>query len=373
MPKSPESHLRLEYVDPATLGANPANWRRHPESQREAVKAAIDRAGWARPLLFNETTGRLIDGHLRRDMYAGTAVPVLIGAWPADQESLLLATLDPLSSPAEVDPIAFDGLLRQLDVSSPELLDLLGSIATDAGMYELGDDDENDAPKPKKAKSRAKLQADEDEEGEGEGEEGEIEAPGGVPDAIWPSDDEWGIPRLDLRKQADALEYPWNQWRKEKQSKALVGTMMFYTDDFRFKYIYDKPDVLFRTGCTSAIEPNFTSDARAPRAVTLFDVYRKRWIARYWQSKGIRIWCDVNVMPEALELNFLGVPKGWRAFSTRSHDDLPRLRLQHEAVKAHVGTDDFQFLVWGTGEKCRRECSERSWQFIDISVLFRSA
>jgi hypothetical protein len=43
----------------AELTANPANWRRHPETQTEALIGAIEEIGFVVPVIFNTRTGRL--------------------------------------------------------------------------------------------------------------------------------------------------------------------------------------------------------------------------------------------------------------------------------------------------------------------------
>src|SRR5260370_40602406 len=58
--------LRLEWRSPSELAENPANWRRHPDAQLAALSDVIAEVGWAGAGLYNERTGRLIDGHLRR-------------------------------------------------------------------------------------------------------------------------------------------------------------------------------------------------------------------------------------------------------------------------------------------------------------------
>ena len=63
-----EPNLRLEWRDPSELEDNPANWRTHPPAQAAALSAVIDKVGWAGACLFNEATGRLIDGHLRKEV-----------------------------------------------------------------------------------------------------------------------------------------------------------------------------------------------------------------------------------------------------------------------------------------------------------------
>ena len=81
-PNSPSSiGLKLEWMDPYELAENPLNPRYHPQAQRRSLHAALQSLGWLQPLLYNQRTGRLIDGHLRRQeaIESGiTEVPVLV-------------------------------------------------------------------------------------------------------------------------------------------------------------------------------------------------------------------------------------------------------------------------------------------------------
>ena len=111
-----EMPLRLAWMSPAELAENPANWRRHPELQLSALTDAIGEVGWAGACLYNEATGRLIDGHARRKVALdqGTErVPVLVGSWTEGQEKKILATLDPLAAMASADADRLDALLRE--------------------------------------------------------------------------------------------------------------------------------------------------------------------------------------------------------------------------------------------------------------------
>jgi hypothetical protein len=125
-PESPP--LRLEWRDPSELASNPANWRVHPKGQRLALSAALKEVGWAGALLYNEATGRLIDGHLRKDVASGP-VPVLVGSWTEDQERLILATLDPLAAAAEADGAALAALLASVRTEDEHLAALLASLS----------------------------------------------------------------------------------------------------------------------------------------------------------------------------------------------------------------------------------------------------
>lgn len=128
--------LRLEWVEAGSLTENPKNWRRHGPAQMNALKEVLKdkEIGWAGALLFNEKTGRLIDGHARRKAVAADAVvPVLIGSWSEEAEKKILLTLDPLASLAVPDADALQALLDEVPLDTKGLQglgdDLLAQLA----------------------------------------------------------------------------------------------------------------------------------------------------------------------------------------------------------------------------------------------------
>lgn len=125
-----QSNLRLEWLDPKDLAENPNNWRRHPRAQKQALESILQEVGWTGALLYNEATGRLIDGHLRRAI-ATDKVPVLIGSWTEDQERLILATLDPIAAMAQADKDSLVDLLASIQTDDKAIADLLEAIAND--------------------------------------------------------------------------------------------------------------------------------------------------------------------------------------------------------------------------------------------------
>src|SRR5262249_13126391 len=113
-PPSDPQPLRLEDRTPAELVENPKNWRRHPGAQRAALADVIAEVGWAGACLFNERTGRMIDGHLRHKIAQDQGcekIPVLIGSWDEATEAKILATLDPIGALAEADSAKLEALL----------------------------------------------------------------------------------------------------------------------------------------------------------------------------------------------------------------------------------------------------------------------
>jgi DNA modification methylase len=129
--------LRLEWRSPAELTENPKNWRRHPTHQIAALSDVIREVGWAGSCLFNERTGRLIDGHARRKIALAQGcekVPVLIGLWDEAQERMILATLDPIGALAEADTAQLTALLGEVSTGSEALAKLLEELAVNNGI-----------------------------------------------------------------------------------------------------------------------------------------------------------------------------------------------------------------------------------------------
>jgi hypothetical protein len=148
--KQPSTHfpLRLEYRDAAELKENPRNWRKHPAHQAKALEAVIDEVGWAGAALLNETTGHLIDGHLRKKIGKGK-IPVLIGRWSEEQERKILATLDPIAGLAEADRDRLETLLKSIQTDSQPIMELIRDLAAENRIDSLlGEADLDAVPEP---------------------------------------------------------------------------------------------------------------------------------------------------------------------------------------------------------------------------------
>jgi hypothetical protein len=133
-----EFPLRLEWRTPDELADNPANWRQHPEAQTAPLAQTIRQVGWAGAMLYNEATGRLIDGHARKNLPADTLVdgkvPVLVGRWTEEQERLILLTLDPIAALAETNKQAMGELLLSAPADDPALKAFFSDLAAENGI-----------------------------------------------------------------------------------------------------------------------------------------------------------------------------------------------------------------------------------------------
>ena len=110
--------IGLRFVKADSLIPNPANWRKHPKAQREALQAMLDRVGWADAVIARETPEGLVlvDGHLRADLDANAEVPVLVVDLDEAEAGQVLATLDPLAAMAEANTEALSKLLQEVTV-----------------------------------------------------------------------------------------------------------------------------------------------------------------------------------------------------------------------------------------------------------------
>lgn len=141
--KKTQAPLRLEWIEAGSLTENPLNWRRHSQEQLNSLRELLDdpEVGWAGACLFNERTGRLIDGHARRSIVdAKTPVPVLVGSWSEEAEAKILATLDPVAALATGDQEAYRKLTEMVQADGLWVRDLIHNVGADLAAQDTGEE-----------------------------------------------------------------------------------------------------------------------------------------------------------------------------------------------------------------------------------------
>ena len=187
----------------------------------------------------------------------------------------------------------------------------------------------------------------------------------GVPDAMFPSEGTWEIPILRADMCAELIQAPVLVYGATHRIDKITGTWLFYCYDAQFEELWKNPDKISTTAAYGVGELNFSSTPQTPRAIVLYNIYRKRWLSRYWQERGMRIVVDMNMIPRDFDIALLGVPKGWSTFSTRGcNDHLDYLEQQYDFAREWCGRDPL-FLVYGGGNAVRALCKERGWLHID--------
>jgi hypothetical protein len=174
------------------------------------------------------------------------------------------------------------------------------------------------------------------------------------------------IPALDLRFQATELVAPVVRWGRIARSSRIDGTYHFFTDDYKMSALWSNPDQLPDSGCRVAVEPNYSTWPGMDPARLREGIYRKRWLARHWQFRGVRIVVDLNVDPGFRDVALEGVPRGWRAYAVRHQSGigLDEIEADFEHAARHAGTSKLLFCVFGGWRKVRDLCAERGWAWI---------
>jgi hypothetical protein len=178
-------------------------------------------------------------------------------------------------------------------------------------------------------------------------------------DAVFPGSNDLGIPDLDLEQQADCVPLPVWAWGSVARTRDHDGTWHFFVEDKRFSHVLIEPDAVVATGCVAACEPNISVFDDTPPAVAFHSLYRKRWVARYWQSCGVRVFVDCNLPAWMLARRetLYGIPEGWRAWSTRGYERrMESLDEEYQWACNASRTTDVVFLVVGGGRGVAQWC-----------------
>ena len=190
-------------------------------------------------------------------------------------------------------------------------------------------------------------------------------------DRLYPSDNEYEIPTLRLDRQPEnGLLLPFAPWGANARRRSHVGTIHFYVDDYRFNNIWLHPEKLIRTGCSECIEPNFSLFDTTPVAFGLQLLYKKRWVARWFQECGLKVWVDLHVSAKFRELNKLGIPHGYNAFATRGVSECPEIIIDElEVAKEISGSDYPNLIIYGGGKKVKEICQRYSLLYVEQHMV----
>ena len=127
----------LRRIKASELKPAPLNYRTHGDIQKKAVKAVLERIGWAGALIARECKDgsfELIDGHCRQELSGSEEVPVLILDVTQKEAREILATFDPLTEMAGIDADAVETLLAEVGKQNADIDAILGEVRGWAGI-----------------------------------------------------------------------------------------------------------------------------------------------------------------------------------------------------------------------------------------------
>lgn len=318
---------------------NPRNWRIHPLNQQNALKGVLEEVGWVQQVIVNKRTGNLVDGHLRCQLAAregNTTIPVVYVDLDEAEEDLILSTLDPIGAMAATDKQKLDEIFAGIQAENESVDNLMKEIAKKEKLASA-QPEPIDEPTDEELITR-------------------------VPDAVWGADNEYGIPMLDLSMQATHLEAPFVGWGTRMRKSRMTGTYHFYVDDSRFEQVWRNPIDIANSACYAIVEPNFSVYTDMPKAVAIWQMFRKRWISRWLQSVGVRVVVDLNIAHRHDDLRFIGVPEGWKSYCTRAYSErLEETIIEYEQAVKHSGGSTILFVCYGGGKKAEELAKQYGW------------
>lgn len=102
----------------------------------------------------------------------------------------------------------------------------------------------------------------------------------------------YNIPQIDPVYECNVNKWLGFNYVKTYGTKKDASTgVHFFIYDYQFERVWNTPDkyltYLSRYGCV--LSPDFSTFPDFPLAVNIFNHYRKHWLARYWQDRGITV------------------------------------------------------------------------------------
>lgn len=85
----------------------------------------------------------------------------------------------------------------------------------------------------------------------------------------------------------------------------------FFLDDYQFIRVWYNPDIYLSVlqRFKAVLSPDFSTYTDFPRAVSIFNHYRKQWCGAYWQSYGINVIPTIGwSTDDSYEYCFDGIP-----------------------------------------------------------------
>ena len=361
-------HGPLTYISTLELTRLPNNPRTITQAQLNRLCDSIRCNGfWEhRPLGVERQGDRLVvlDGNQRlkaeRRLKMKT-VPVVI------YEDLTDAERDDLILRSNINNGEWDTALLQSDFGGVDFETIGLQIELPSASLEL-EQNSHSGSKPEKEDSEPERESETDSEPLQDPEE-DFERMSFynrlLGDYVYPSDNEWGIPVLLKDNMPVHVELPINPWGAEARYKKMMTCYHFYVDDYRFDALFKDPMPLLMSGCKQIVEPNCSIHDNTPAPFALWQIYRKRFLARYLQECGLQVFADLNVSHRFMEFNRLGIPDGYNAFFTRGVTGWENhLDLCLEMAQRISGFDCPNLNVYGGGKDIEEWCYRHQLPYI---------
>lgn len=317
-------------IDPSLLVDHPRNPRHHPILQSKALLGVLQDIGIADSVkgrFLADGTFQILDGHLRKTLIQHQQVPAEILDLNDEEALKFIMTHDPITLMAEMIESRVKEISKSVKIDS-RITDAMNQVrrAAEETADQVKAVVENIGKAPELAASTPDVyveRANESVLGTGDPDIVAGTSPASplvaqsadqydgilaLREAVaFPSTNQFGIP--DIRSDMLCDLIPKTTWGRQDiedasstfflwstgtfPSEAQGGVLGFFVDDYRFESVWS--DVVqiaqkikgqkWGGVCT----PDFSLWWSLPLAIKIYNVYRSRWVARYWQEYGIKI------------------------------------------------------------------------------------
>lgn len=131
--------------------------------------------------------------------------------------------------------------------------------------------------------------------------------------AQFDSDNEYGIPNMLPTQVNNLKDIPlqgFNFALKTKNPESIG--VHFFLHDYQFERVWKYPDryIDVLKKFAFVLSPDFSVYCDMPKVLQIYNIYRNRWMGRYWQENGIQVIPTVTWSNNiSLEFAVQGIPK----------------------------------------------------------------
>lgn len=130
---------------------------------------------------------------------------------------------------------------------------------------------------------------------------------------IYAGTGKYSIPQIEPVQDIDISEWIGFNYVKSYKKQADKIGVNFFLDDYQFERVWNEPGryTEFLKAFGAALSPDFSLYMDFPKAIQIYNHYRKHWCAAYWQERGLTViptiaWSD----KDSFEWCFDGEPQG---------------------------------------------------------------
>jgi hypothetical protein len=185
--------------------------------------------------------------------------------------------------------------------------------------------------------------------------------------ANFAADNEWGIPEIQ-KTDVDLTGAKWVSFGEKAAIKDPANTVLhFYIDDYKFNIVWDAPHRyinLFRQ-CRAVVTPDFSNYNDMPKAQHLWNHYRRQWVGRYWQDRGVNVICSLSWGVGCLyDWSFEGIPQHTVCAASFVSENMNKEAAVYEMMEALDVVKPSALFI-----KCGAKDEEALREYFDFEVI----